>query len=66
MMINKVTPSVDYNWWLKHLEAIMENKLTKPIKIESQQIRQCYYKTWGTSAINSPMSPPSLGAASIM
>ena len=27
----------------------------------SQRIRKCYYKTLGTSMIQSPMSPPSLG-----
>ena len=27
----------------------------------NQQIRKSYYKTLGTSVINSPMSPPSFG-----
>ena len=55
--------SVDYDWWLK----LWDTQLTEPTnqnlkspKMLSQQIRKRNYKTLGTSAINSSMSPPSL------
>ena len=47
-------------------------RLYKPTKIQckspkflSQQIRKTYYKTLGTSVINSPISPPSLAFACV-
>ena len=65
MIIYKITPSVDYSNQLKRLGTEL-NELTnkkfnksKP-KLLNQQIRKCYYKTLGTSVINSPMSPPFL------
>ncbi len=64
MMINKISPSVDYNHWLKRFNTQLskqtnKNSINSP-KLLSQQIRKKYYKTLGTSVINSPMSPPSL------
>ena len=53
LMIHKITPSIDYNQWLKRLD-------TQPIKIHSKLLSQRYLKTLGTSEINSLMSPPSL------
>ena len=42
---------------LKRLEPTNQN-LLKFQKMSSQLIRKCYYKTFGTSVINSPMTPP--------
>ena len=58
MMICKITPSVNYNYWLKRLdtqlnEAPYENSIKVP-KVVKQT-------TLGTSLINSPMSSFSLG-----
>ena len=63
MIIQKITPSVDYNQWLKHLDTQLEEPTNQnSIKVPKfqQQIRKCYYKTLGTSIINNPMSPPFL------
>ena len=64
MMIHQITPFVDYNYWLKRLETqLMKSTNQNPMevpKLLSQQIRKRYYKTSGTSVINSPMSPPLL------
>ena len=55
--------SVDYNKWLKRLD-IQLNEPTNQNSIEvpklSSRVRKYYYKTLGTSVINSEMSPPSL------
>ena len=65
MIIHKITPSIDYNWWLKRLDTQLVEptnpnlfKVFKIIKTTNKKI--CYCKTLGISAINSPMSPPSL------
>ena len=52
MIIYKITPTVDYNQWLKRLntqliEATNQNSL-KPPKLLSQRRRKRYYKTLGT------------------
>ncbi len=60
MLIHKITNSVDYNMWLNRLFT----KLNKPSnqnlfkfpKLVIQRIRKHYYKTLGTSGINSPFS----------
>ena len=54
MMIHKIIPSVDYNYWMKRLNT----QLNEPNNKNSHKKR--YYKTLGTSVINNPMSPPSL------
>ena len=61
MLINKISPFVNYNQWLKRLD----NQLNKPAnqnpidspKLLSQQIRDHYYKTLGTSVIDIPSLP---------
>ena len=63
MMIHKITTSVDENYWLKRLntqfnESTNQNSVVQP----SQRLRKCYYKTLGTSVINSSLSPLSLSA----
>ena len=55
MEILKITPSIDYNWWLERLDT----QLNKPTNQNSfkvpnfvhQRIRKRYYKTLGTSVI---------------
>ena len=64
MMIHKITPSVDYNYLLKRLETQLnhptnENSVKAP-KVIKQRIRKRYYKTLGTSVIDSSLSPLSL------
>ena len=55
---------VDYIKGLKRLDTQLNKptnqNLLKSPKFLSQQIRKCYYKTLGTSVINSPLSPLSL------
>ena len=63
-IFNDNTPSVDYNQWLKHLdthfnELTNQNSINAP-KVVKPTIRKLYYKTLGTSVINSPISPISL------
>ena len=62
MIIYKITPSVDYNKWLKRFdtqfnESINQNSIKFP-KLLRQQIRKHYYKTLETSVINSPLPLP--------
>ena len=57
----QITPSVDYNQWLKRLdcqlnEPTIQDSLESP-KLLSQQIKK-HYKTLGTSVIMIPMSSP--------
>ena len=63
MMTNKITPYVYYNWWLKRLDTQL-NELTNKNSIKFLKVfkpkNNNYYKTLGTSVLNSPMSPPSL------
>ena len=56
MMIHKITPSVDYNHWLKRLDT---QNLINLAKVVMPTIKKRYHKTFGTSVINSPMFPPS-------
>ncbi len=63
-MIYKITPSVDFNYWLKRVDTQFNEptnknsiKVPKFVKIMN---KKHYYKTFGTSVINSPMSRPSL------
>ena len=61
MMKHKITPSVDYNKWLKHLDIeIIEPINQKSPKLISKQIRKRWYKALGTSVMNSSLSPLSL------
>ncbi len=55
MMINKITPSVDKinGSNPQHNEPINQSSP----KLLNQRIRKCYYKTLGTSVINSPLFP---------
>ena len=52
---------VDYNYWLKRLDTITQlneptnQNLIKALKLLSQRIRKCYYKTLGTGEIKIPM-----------
>ena len=57
-MINKITPSVDQNYWLKSMYA-NQNSLKVP-KVFKPTNRLIWFKTLGTIVIYSPMSPPSL------
>ena len=52
IMIHTITPSLDYNQWLKSLET--------QLKKSPQSCLANDDKTLGTSKINNPMSPPSL------
>ena len=62
MMIHETIPSVDYNQRLKSLD----NQLNDPTNQNSIKVpnvvkpknKKRYYKTLGTSVINSPLSPP--------
>ena len=63
MIIYKITPFVDYIFWLKRLdtqlnESTNQNSIKVPNVVESTNI----YKTLGTSVIYNPMSPSSLGS----
>ena len=60
MMIYKINPSVNYNQWLKRFDNQLKEptnqSLIKVPKSLIQRIRKRYYKTLGTTVINSPMS----------
>ena len=62
VIINKITLSVNYNWWLKRLDTKLneptnQNSIKVP-KIVNQTNRKRYHLTLGTSVMNSPMSLP--------
>ena len=59
-MIHKITPSVDYNQWLKRWDT-QSNKPTNqnPITVP-KVVKPTNKKSLGTTVINSPMSPPFL------
>ena len=64
-ILHEIIPSVDYNLWLKRLhtqlnESMNQDLIKVPKVVKTQQIRKHYYKTLGTSAINSPMSHSAL------
>ncbi len=58
-----LTPSVDYNKWLKYLDTQL-NELTNKNSIKIPKVFNVKptnkKKTLGTSVMNSPMSPPFL------
>ena len=60
-MIHKLTPSVDYNWWLnaQFNESTNQNATKKVLKVKKTS-KKTFYKTLGANEINSLMSPPSL------
>ena len=63
MITYKITPSVDYNFWLKRLDAQLNEptnqKLIKvPKVVKPTNKKTNYNKTLGTSVTNSPLSPP--------
>ncbi len=64
MMTHKITPSLDYNQWLKsldtHLNEPTNQNSTKAPKVVKPSNKKRYYKTLGTSSKDSPMSPASL------
>ena len=52
MMINKITPSLDNNYWMESLYTILYQDLIRvPKVLKSTNV----YKTSGTSIIYSPM-----------
>ena len=64
MMKHKSYSSVENNYWLKRLDTQLNEQTFQiqegPKRLLRKRIRKRYYKTLGTSVINSPMSPPSL------
>ena len=63
--VHKITPSLDYNKRLKHLDTQLNEPTNPKFHKSSKNVMQtnkkkCYYKTSGTSVINHPMSPPSM------
>ena len=62
--IYKITPSVDCNKWLKRLDTQLDKSInqnsSKVPKVVEPTNKKTYYKTLGTSVINSPLPPPSL------
>ena len=61
-IMHKITPSVDYNKWLKRLDT-QPNEPTNSIKIPKvvrPQISKLHYKTLGTNVTNSTLFPLSL------
>ena len=65
MSIHKITPSVNYNKRWKRFDTQLNKLLIKKqkqvLKVFEPPIRNGYYKTLGTSVINSSMSPTSSG-----
>ena len=55
MMMQIITPPVDYNLLLKRLTN--QSKLTKVLKVVKPTNKKTLLKTLGTSVINSPLSP---------
>ena len=65
VIIHKITPYADYNKWLKRLdtqsnEPTNQNSIEVP-KVVNLMYKKHYYKTLGTSVMNSPLSPSFLG-----
>ena len=64
MIIHKITPIVYYIWWLKRKhtqlnEPTNQNSIKVP-KVFKPSNKKRLNKTFWTSVINSPLSPPSL------
>ena len=61
MLISKIVPSVDQTKWLKRfntqLNELINQYSQKSPKLLINRIRKGYYKTLGTSVINSSLSP---------
>ena len=61
MRIHKITPSVDYNKWLKRLYILLNEPTNqnsiKVAKVVESMIRKRHCKTLGTSILNSPITP---------
>ena len=69
MMLHKIIHSIDYNWNVLALNLI--NQLIKFIKSSQscqgkERKKKYYYKTLGTSVMNSPLSPLSLSLVFII
>ena len=56
----QIAPSVENNLWLKRQDTQLNNPINQINKLLSQRITKRYCKTFGTSVINIPMSPPAL------
>ena len=61
MFTHKITPSIDYNYWLKHLDAKLivttnQNSIKVP-KVVKKKNKKLYYKTLGSCLINGKLSP---------
>ena len=57
MMIHKITPSIDENLWLKSLNIELNEPANQnSLKSTKSTNKKCYYKTLGTSVLNSPLS----------
>ena len=57
MIIHRITPSVDYNYWLKRLDTQL-NETTNQNSIKVAKVdKPTNNKNFGTSVINIPMSP---------
>ena len=61
MMIYKFSPLVDNIQWLKRLYTQLNEPTNQNALIVPKVAKSTNKKTLWTSAINSPMSPPSLG-----
>ena len=65
MVTNKITPSVEEEYWSKCLD----NTSLEPTNLDAIKVPKILELaskiTLGTSIINSPMSPPSLPGASM-
>ena len=64
MIIHKITPIVYYIWWLKRKhtqlnEPTNQNSIKVP-KVVKPSNKKRLNKTFWTSVINRPLSPPSL------
>ena len=67
MMINKITPSVDYNYMLKSLDTInLEPTNQSSTRVFEPLNKRACSKTLGASEIYSPITPPSLTKWSLL
>ena len=57
IMIHKITPSVDYNYWLKRLDTTNQNSIKVLKVVEPTNKKTLIIILWVTSVINSLMSP---------
>ena len=54
MMIHKITPSVDYNQWFKHLETQLDEPTNQNSSKILEVVELTNNKTLRTSVINGP------------